>query len=266
VAFRDTSDAAKLIRRDPPRHDGESRVRQPWLSLGMDADMVADPRVRDDLVDRWFERIPDPPLDLPQKRLGGPSMVDEEKLHPRLRAVCAKLIGIAKDPANCLDDIEHLLAPHECIELHREMRPSRQASAHADVIADVAPSTHGCDADVVDLRIRAPMRAPGYRDLELPRQVGELWVPVERAVDLDGERGRIDDLVSIDAGEWTTGYRPCVVSARSHAGPANRLERIPDRRDVFDPQPVKLEVLPIGDVDRAACITIGEIRDRAHHR
>src|SRR6476646_7583121 len=72
-------------------------------------------------------------------------------------------------------------------------------------------------------------------------------------------------VIVIDAGERAASHRARVIAAGAHARPADLTERLPDRRDVLDAQPVQLEVLPVRDVDAAARILVRDIGDAPHH-
>jgi hypothetical protein len=104
----------------------------------------------------------EPALDLGEELLRGPAMIDEQELHPRLRAVDAQLVRVAEDRRDRLDDQSAPARDARTPEQDGEMRLGGESAADAHVEADHAVgSTHRRHADVVDLRIRAPvLRSP----------------------------------------------------------------------------------------------------------
>src|SRR5581483_1207884 len=99
--------------------------------------------------------------------------------------------------------------------------------------------------DLVDGTLR---RAAADTRLELARQVGERGVPDVLGPDrLDLGRG-VDKLVGVEAGKRAAEYHPRRVAAGLGGGEPDRVERLPDRGDVLDLDPVQLDVLPVGDV------------------
>ena len=77
-----------------------------------------------------------------------------------------------------------------------------------------------------------------------------------RAADL---RRGVNDLGRVDSGQRAAQDHPRGVAARLHAGQAHRLQRLPDRRNVLDPDPVQLDVLPVGDVRGAPGVPARDI-------
>src|SRR5712675_207901 len=146
------------------------------------------------------------------------------------------------------------------------MRASRKSAANAHVKSDLSrlgPS--GSRADIVDLRVRAPVAATRDGNLEFARQVGVVGVPIQETIDRKRERGCIYQFVRFDACKWTSCNGPSVVSARTHAPPAYTLQLLPYRWHVFDSEPVQLEVLPVRDVEATASVSVGQVRDCTHH-
>jgi hypothetical protein len=93
---------------------------------------------------------------------------------------------------------------------------------------------------------------PGEGGLELPRQVGVRRVAQRPAGDLIERLGAVDDLVGSDPGDRGAEERPRRVAARLEAGQTGVVEAPPDLGDVLDPDPVVLDVLPVGDVGGVA--------------
>jgi hypothetical protein len=157
-----------------------------------------------------------------------------------------------------------LLRPDERAEPLGEHRVGGQAAADPDVVAGLALVVdHADERDVVDLVDRALRRAAGQRRLELARQVGELRAADVALGDLVELRGGVDDLVGVDPGERATEDDARRVAARLGRGKADRLQRLPDRRDGLDLDPVQLDVLPVGEVGGAAGVLGRHVGDRA---
>ena len=105
--------------------------------------------------------------------------------------------------------------------------------------------------------------APAHHRLELARQVGERRVahPARRGR-LDLRRG-VDHLTSIDARQRAAQNHPGRVAAGLGAGQADRVQGVPDGRHVLDPDPVVLDVLPVGEVGGAPGVAVRDVRHGA---
>ena len=88
----------------------------------------------------------------------------------------------------------------------------------------------------------------GDRRLELARQVRDLGIADEGVDDRADRRRRVDDLVGGDAGHRRAQDHARGVAAGLGGLQADGLETLPDLRNVFDPHPVQLDVLAVGDV------------------
>src|SRR5262249_57680034 len=114
-----------------------------------------------------LESEADPPLQLLLKAFGGPAVLEEEELEPRLLAVVAEHVAVAEDFRDPANDGEHLIPSHEGAEPHGQMRGGGEPAADTEGEADLAALrvAHGRHPDVVDLRIRAPRPAPRHPHL-----------------------------------------------------------------------------------------------------
>ena len=81
------------------------------------------------------------------------------------------------------------------------------------------------------------------------------------AVDLVDGGGAVDDLVLGDPGDRRTEDDAGRVTAGLGGGQADRLEPLPDLRDVLDADPVVLDVLPVGEVGGAARELLRDLAD-----
>ena len=82
-----------------------------------------------------------------------------------------------------------LMRKHERVQPHSKMRLVRKPSAHPQRVAHFAVVLRRRQANVVDLRIAAPRRATGRRDLELARQIVELRIRGQHLGDLNARCG-----------------------------------------------------------------------------
>src|SRR5690606_28055325 len=101
------------------------------------------------------------------------------------------------------------------------------------------------------------------RRLVFPWQVGKLRAADVAARDLFDRGGRVDDLVGGDAGNRTRDDHARAVPAGLLGLQPDRLEALPDDRDVFDADPVELNVLPVGDVGGVAGVCRRDLPDGA---
>src|SRR5882762_7295309 len=124
-------------------------------------------------------------------------------------------------------------------------------------------SRDGGKPDIIDLRIRAPRAAASNGNLELPRQIVKLGLAAQLPIQLSSQGRSVAVLVRIKPGQWAPGNISYHVAARASGRqpyPPKRLENIGQR---FNGHPVKLKILPHGDVRDAARVALGEVRDRA---
>ena len=206
----------------------------------------------------------EPTLELGLEAFDRPAVAQEQELQARLLAVLAEHAAVAEDLGDPADHGQHLVPADEGVEPEGEVGVGRQSAAHADrephlVRLRVA---QGGESDVVDLGIRAPGPAARDRDLVLARQVVELGVAVEHPRRRLDERRGVDDLVGVDSCERAAGDVARVVAARSHRREADPPQGLEDLRQVLDPHPVELDVLPHREVGDAARVPLRQVRDR----
>ena len=119
------------------------------------------------------------------------------------------------------------------------------------------------ETDVVDLGDAAPRGAAGDGDFEFARQVVELGVAAELAVDLQGQGRGIAEFVRVETGDRAAGDVPGDVAARADGGQARAPQRFDDVWKRLDGDPVQLNILADGNVGNTASVAFGEIGDRA---
>src|SRR6185437_1412026 len=117
------------------------------------------------------------------------------------------------------------------------------------------------EGNVVDL-VRHVLQA-GDRGLVLARQVGELAAADVAPLDLLDRRGTVDDLLSGDARDRRAQHHPWAVAASLGGGQPDSFQLFPDRGHVLDPDPVVLDVLPVGDVGGVAGVEPGYLAQHA---
>jgi hypothetical protein len=175
------------------------------------------------------------------------------------RAAVAVVAEHRADPGPHLRDPGRL---DEDAEADAELGVGGQAAADPQVVADGAVlEPHADEGDVVDLVVRAVHRAARDRRLELARQVRERRVADVAGADLVEHARRVEHLGPVDAGQRAADDDARAVAARLGGVEADRVEPLPDRRDVLDADPVQLDVLPVGDVGHVAAVLGGDLAD-----
>ena len=174
--------------------------------------------------------------------------VRDQELDPGPGAQPAVAV-VAEDAADARPDLGDLLARHPGTQPLGQHRVGGQTAADPQVEAGAVLGVLDADeGDVVDLGDDVLQRVTGDGGLELARQVGVLRVADVALDDVGDGRRRVDDLVGGDAGDRGAEDDPRAVTAGLGGGQADSLQPAPDLRHVLDPDPVQLDVLPVGDV------------------
>src|SRR5258705_2051719 len=124
-------------------------------------------------------------------------------------------------------------------------------------------SGDGRKPDIIDLRIRAPRATAGNGNLELQRQIVKLGIAPQLPIQLSSQGRRVAVLVCVKPGQRAAGnisYHVTAGASGRQSYPPKRLENIGQR---FNGHPMKLKILPHGDVRDAARVALGEVRDGA---
>src|SRR6267154_1478376 len=124
-------------------------------------------------------------------------------------------------------------------------------------------SRHCCKPDIIYLGIRAPGPAAGNGNLELPRQIVKLGVAAQLPIQLRSQRRSVAVLVRVKPGQRAAGNISYNVTAGAGGRQPHPPKRLQNFRQRFDGHPVKLKILPHGDVRDAARVTLGEVGDGA---
>ena len=188
--------------------------------------------------------------------------VGDQELQPGARAQPAVAV-VAEDRGHALPGVGDLVERDPDAELLREHRVGGQAAADPQVEAGSVLGVDGADeGHVVGLGRHVLAGVAGERGLELARQVRERRVADVAALDLLQRRGAVDDLVGGDAGDGGAEERPRRVAAGLGRVQAGGVELLPDRGDVLDPDPVVLDVLPVGHVGGVTGVVRGDLAQR----
>src|SRR5205085_1980120 len=115
--------------------------------------------------------------------------------------------------------------------------------------------------NVIDLRIRAPRLASRERDLELARQVVKLCVANEVLIQFQREWRSIKQLFRIHTGDGAPRDVAGVVSAGPHGDKTSAPQGVENFRQIFDTNPMQLNVLTNRNVSNAARIAFNNIGD-----
>src|SRR5699024_2315183 len=171
---------------------------------------------------------------------------------------------VTKDRGDPRPDIAHLVRPYEGAQPFGEHRVGGQATADEQVVAHLTVLVaHPHERHVVDLVVDAVDTASGEGGLVLAWQVRKKWAADVLVVDLFDLLGGVDDLVIGHTGQRATENDTRGVTAGLGGGQPHRFELLPDGGNVLDPDPVVLDVLPVGDVRGVAAVVTGDLGDRA---
>src|SRR3984893_4189740 len=215
-----------------------------------------------------IERKADALLQFRQERAGSPAMFKEEKFETSLFPALTQNFAGAENFRHAADYLDDLAGLDESVECHREVRIGGKTASDAQCktylgFSVTAPSGGG-EADVVDFGIGAPVAATGNGDFEFAGQIVKIGIATEFAVDLQRERGGVDNLLPIEAGEQASGDVAGDVYAGARSGEANVPKALQNNWQRFYRDPVQLNVLTYGDVCDAAAVFFCKIRYGAH--
>ena len=174
---------------------------------------------------------------------------------------------VAEERRDLLGDLGHLVERRERAEPAAHAGRRTEPAPDPDVVAVPELGMHDADEpDVVDLVLRAPVRAARDRDLELARQVREPAIAHEVARDVVHDRGRVEELIRRDARERAADDVAPHVAAGLRTREPDPRERVEYLGQVLDLQPVQLQALARRDVARAAPEAQRQIGDRGELR
>ncbi len=122
---------------------------------------------------------------------------------------------------------------------------------------------HGRQSDVVDFRVGAPYRAAGDGDFEFARQIIKIGLRANQLRRFQYQRRSIAQFLGCHARQGAAGDVAHHVSAGAYGTHALGRQRFQNFRDGFDGHPMKLDILPHGDVGLSARMAFRKIRDHA---
>jgi len=140
-----------------------------------------------------------------------------------------------------------------------ERPPATQRKA--DFLAAVASAACGGEANVVDFGIGAPVRAAGDGDFEFAGEIVELGIATEFLINGEREGSDVGNFMGMNAGKRAASDIPGHISTGAGRAESNRPEALENFRNVFDSDPVKLNVLADGDICHAVTELFGELCD-----
>ena len=160
---------------------------------------------------------------------------------------------VAEDADDAGPDVGHLVQRHPGAEPLGQHRVGRQAAADPEVEARAVLGVDDADErDVVDLVLDVLQRRPLIAVLNLRGRLENSGEPMKRRwiSSIAEVPSRISSAAMPATGRAEDDPRG--VAARLGRRQADRLEPPPDLRDVLDPDPVQLDVLPVGEVGGVA--------------
>ncbi len=185
----------------------------------------------------------------------------DQELQPGLGPKSSVAV-VAEQADHRLPDVRHLFEGHPCAETLTQHRVGGQSATDPQI--QPGPMFGVVDPDkshVVDL-VDDVLQAAD-RGLELARQVGVLRLSDVAAHDLLDRRCRVEHLVEGLAGKWGPEHDAGAVAARFGGLQTDLVEATPDLGHVLDPDPVVLDVLPVGDVGGVPRELGGNLAQRA---
>src|SRR5438445_169684 len=122
-------------------------------------------------------------------------------------------------------------------------------------------STNRGKTNVIDLRICTPHPAAGDADLEFSGQVVKVGVAGQQLIGLERQWRSVADFVSIDSRKRAAGDVARNVAARGGSAEGALHQALQNFRKGFNRYPVKLDVLPDGQICDTARIALGQVCD-----
>ena len=267
VRISEPGQLVELVRRDAAHGRLQPDVVEPRLALTEDADVIA-VRCPARVAARPGQPAHEPRLQLRAKARRPP--LAEQEGEPRLAPGLAGAM-VAEDEGDGRARIRRLLRAHEDVEgLRHHGAPRSLLAPHRDVEARrlhaVEIGHRRRHRDVLRLPARAVLAAPGDGDVELSRQVGELLVAEEAALELAGDRHRVDELARGEAGGRAADDAADIVHPRLEARQPRHLEAPHDLGHPLHGDPAELELLPRGDIGDGPPRLARELGEQAHLR
>ncbi len=161
-----------------------------------------------------------------------------------------------------LDAGDQLVHRREVPQHLRDPRQRAEAAARDHAEADRAVrGLRRQQADVVDRRQGAIVRAAGEGDLELAGQALVERVPQQMVGHRLGIGGHVEDLAPADPGEMAGRDVPDGIGAGLSRRQPDFREPAHDRRHVLQLGEMQLDILPRGHMSDAGCVALRQFRD-----
>ncbi len=225
---------AKLIGSNAAAQNGGTDIRESRLLLSVNADVVAINIRGRIFVFGGIELETDALFQFGEETIGSVSVLKEEILQSSLFAVLAKLVAGTKNLGYAACYWQHLFGPDKRIQSNGKMwlggKTAADANGESGFCSAETLAREGGEADVVDLRIRAPDVAAGDGHFELAGQVVELGVAREMTIELESEGRRIIDFVGIETSKRAARDSAGDVAASAGGSKAHAIEMIENVR------------------------------------
>ena len=202
VNFRKPREFIKLFRIDSARGNAKSNGTKPLLLLPRDAEMVGMrraahvPALKRQFVSQVFDEFRAQTRQAP--------LFDQESKTASRTSLARPVITI--DFGQFYDHCGRLKNFYKDVQRRGNGKPSRaHLSAHQHVETDATGLFRGNQSNVLRLCVRAIVQAASHSNVELARQVGELWVAViadNHAVQILHHGRGIQQFVLVQSREW----------------------------------------------------------------
>ena len=183
-----------------------------------------------------------------------PPFVDQKR-QPRAIARAPRAV-VPEDQRDVAAERRRVLGPAEHVQRCRGPQAAR-----SDLAADRnVEALHFLARDDLDRRrqrqvlrfaVRAVLRAAGNRDVEFARQIRKGLVPEERVVEITHDARGVEQLVVRQPRDGTSDDVPDVVHAGLQRHEVDRIQPLPDMRQVADGKSTQLNLLPRREIDEA---------------
>src|SRR5271157_1429916 len=267
VLIRHLSCNSQLLGTYSAPQDRNSHAVIPALLLLVNTHVIAIDVVRNIFRDGGSQLESEAAMQFLEEALICPAVLQKQELKAGAFAAFAEYVAVAKDPGNSLEHGQHLVRQNERVQATGQMRIGREAAPNAqrepDFITMLSRMPHRGQANIVDLRIRAPYFATGDADFEFAWQVVELCIANELPIRLHHQWRSVVEFVGINSGQGAPGDVARVVPTRTHGGETASPQTLQHMRQIFDPHPMELNVLPHGKVGAAARVFLCYFGDRS---
>src|SRR5258708_38276686 len=132
--------------------------------------------------------------------------------------------------------------------------PSGDSEGETDLGYPAQHASSRGQANIVDLRIRAPHAATRDRNLEFSGEVIEVVIPTQHSRRLERQRRSVATHVRVHSRDRATGNIACDIAAGTHRVQSDSRERFEYIWKGLDRDPVQLDVLADGDIGNSVSV------------